>query len=409
VCSAAWLSISIWSSTVLADDDSSTQGTLPVDVHGFVSQGFIKTTANNYLAKSKSGSFEFSEVGINFTKGLTDRLRVGLQLFTHDLGPTGNYRTRFDWFYLDYHFFDWFGVRVGRTKLPFGLYNESSDVDAARVPILLPQSMYPVSNRDFLLAQTGTEVYGIVPLADAGGLEYRLYGGTVFYDTADAMQTAQNVKVPYIFGGRLMWQTPLEGLQLGGSLQKLRLDADLILPDAQIPSYQKAGVLPADFKNPIPIQIPALLTIASLEYSAHQLLVAAEYSRWRSALNSAVPSFTIPTVESERLYLMTAYHVNSWFTPGVYYSLYFPDASDRSGRKPAFGSVPGSPGIGRAAYQHDVALSLRYDLNQYWLLKVEGHFMHGTAGLTTALNDNQPLSSLRQDWGVLLLKTTASF
>jgi len=35
--------------------------------------------------------------------------------------------------------------------------------------------------------------------------------------------------------------------------------------------------------------------------------------------------------------------------------------------------------------------------------------MHGTAGLTTALNDNQPLSSLRQDWGVLLLKTTASF
>jgi hypothetical protein len=106
---------------------------------------------------------------------------------------------------------------------------------------------------------------------------------------------------------------------------------------------------------------------------------------------------------------MTAYHVNSWFTPGVYYSLYFPDASDRSGRKPAFGSVPGSPGIGRAAYQHDVALSLRYDLNQYWLLKVEGHFMHGTAGLTTALNDNQPLSSLRQDWGVLLLKTTASF
>ena len=65
--------------------------------------------------------------------------------FTHDLGPLGNYRTRFDWFYLDYRFWDWLGVGAGRTKVPFGLYNESSDVDAARVPVLLPQSVYPAS------------------------------------------------------------------------------------------------------------------------------------------------------------------------------------------------------------------------------------------------------------------------
>jgi len=47
----------------------------------------------------------------------------------------------------------------------------------------------------------------------------------------------------------------------------------------------------------------------------------------------------------------------------------------------------------------NVALTLRYDLNPYWLLKVEGHFMHGTAGLTRPLNDNQSLSSLTKDWG----------
>jgi hypothetical protein len=114
-----------WASPCAADETNSEPSALPVEIHGFVGQGFIATTANNYLADSKRGSFEFSEVGINFSKQLTDRMRIGVQLFTHDLGPVGNYRTRFDWFYLDYRFWDWLGVRAGRTKLPFGLYNES--------------------------------------------------------------------------------------------------------------------------------------------------------------------------------------------------------------------------------------------------------------------------------------------
>src|SRR5229473_3281975 len=68
----------------------------PIEVHGFASQGFIKTTDNNYLAQSKRGSFEFTEVGINFTKELTDKLRVGIQLFARHLGPLDNFDAKFD-------------------------------------------------------------------------------------------------------------------------------------------------------------------------------------------------------------------------------------------------------------------------------------------------------------------------
>ncbi|HEY3665502.1 MAG TPA: hypothetical protein VGL19_05855, partial [Polyangiaceae bacterium] len=308
-----------------ADDDGTHQDdALPLEVHGFVSQGFIKTTQNNYLAQSKRGSFEFSEVAINFSKALTDRMRVGMQLFTHDLGPLGNYRTRFDWFYLDYRFWDWLGIRAGRTKLPFGLYNESSDIDAARVPILLPQSVYPVSNRDFLLAQTGAEVYGNVTLGLAGALEYRVYGGTVFFDTSDATSPFTNISVPYIIGGRLMWQTPIEGLQAGGSVQKLRLDADV--PAAQVAQLQMKGALPAGLMGDLPLKIPALLGVGSVEYSAHDLLVAAEYSRWGVSIESPVPAFAAEKVVSERFYLMSSYHVTPWLSPGLYYSVYFPDA-----------------------------------------------------------------------------------
>ncbi|MET0595699.1 MAG: hypothetical protein ABW133_23580 [Polyangiaceae bacterium] len=367
----------------------------PVEVHAFVSQGFIKTTDNNYLADSKRGSFEFTEVGLNFTKTLSDQMRVGMQLFTRDLGPIGNYTPQFDWFYLDYRFWDWLGVRAGRTKLPFGLYNETNDIDAARVPILLPQSVYPVTSRDYLLAQTGFELYGRIPFEGAGALEYRVYGGTIYIDTTPAqIATIPKLGVPYVAGGRVMWQLPF-GLQAGASVQALRLDFDYQPPAALVSSLQMAGQLPADFRGPMRVEAPVLLGVGSIEYQLDDWLIAAEYSRWRTKLESPV-QIIVPSSDtvSERGYVMTSYRVLPWFTPGAYYSMLYKDVDHRSGRD---------------AYQHDVAATLRFDLNDHWLLKVEGHYMNGTGALSTGLNDGKALNTLPKEWGLLLLKTTAYF
>jgi hypothetical protein len=366
-----------------------------VEIHGFVSQGFIKTTQNNYLAASERGSFEFSEVGLNFTKSLGDRLRLGAQLFTRDLGPIGNYRPTFDWFYLDYRVTDALGIRAGRTKLPFGLYNETSDVDAARVPILLPQSMYPLQSREFLLAQTGVELYGYQTLGPAGALDYRVYGGTVFFDIGEFTAEFPEFEVPYIFGTRVMWLPPLNGLQLGASVQALRLEGEYVPPPALVDQARASGVLPADFSGKVDFALPALLAVGSIEYAPSDLTLAAEYSRWRVPLESSVPAL-IPESRtvSERFYVMASYRVTSWFTPGLYYSVQYNDIANRDGR---------------AAYQHDLALSLRYDLDANWLLKLESHYMSGTAGLTSALNGGAPLGTLPRDWGVFMAKTTAYF
>ena len=67
-------------------------------------------------------------------------------------------------------------------KLPYGLFNEVNDIDSARVPVLLPQSVYPQQARSFLFALTGGELYGFARSPEAGALEYRLYGGTVHLD-----------------------------------------------------------------------------------------------------------------------------------------------------------------------------------------------------------------------------------
>ncbi|HEY2518323.1 MAG TPA: hypothetical protein VGI39_45955 [Polyangiaceae bacterium] len=355
-----------------------------LEVHAFASQGFLLTSSNNYIdTSSKNGSFQFSEIGINFTKSLTDKLRFGLQLDAQDFGTTGNYNVKADWFYGDYRFTDWFGIRVGRVKIPFGLYNEINDVDSARAFVLLPQSVYPVQSRDYLLAQTGGEIYGYVRMGGAGALDYRAYGGTIYFST-NQIQIASPfqivaVNVPFLVGGRLLWETPLEGLRVGGSVQTLRIDTDILLQ-----------------AQPLNLEIPATLWIASAEYAHHDLLLAAEYSRWYVKEDSSnariVPSAPIET--SERAYGLATYRVNKWLQPGAYYSVYFPNVDHRDRR---------------ADVQHDLAATLRFDINPYWLVKVEGHYMAGTAGLTSTLNGGLPPSQLERYWGVFLAKTTVYF
>lgn len=396
VCIPALLGLVICAPARAQDDPGALQ------IHGFVSQGYIKTTRNDYLASSSraQGSVDFTEVGLNFTQPLGDRLRVGLQLFAHDLGPLGNYAPQLDWYYLDYRFFDWLGVRVGKTKLPWGLYNEANDVDAGRVPILLPQSLYRVANRESLFAQTGGELYGDVPLGPVGKLEYRLYGGTIFVNTADASEELKEFEVPYEGGARLMWRPPVEGLQLGGSGQLVRFDFDYAPSAAQRSQYEMAGLLPMGSSGVISARLKAELWVASIEYQRERLLLAAEYGRTYVHYDTGLLSPTIDVV-SEGGYGMVSYQVTSWFTPGLYYSAYFPDIYDDA--------QPSARERGRSAYQHDVAATLRYDVTPHWLVKVEGHYMHGTAGLSSDLNDERPLEELAEDWGVFLLKTTGYF
>jgi hypothetical protein len=374
-------SLALLARPALADDEDDLVG--GIQVHGFVSQGFIKSIRNDYLVpNSERGSFDLTEAAINFTKTVSDRLRLGVQLFGGGFVPTGAYNAKLDWFYLDYRWKDWLGIRAGRVKLPFGLYNEINDVDQARLPVLLPQSTYPVANRNFLLAQTGFEVYGYLQSEGAGALEYRLYGGTIVFDVASSpTYVVRNADFDYLAGGRLMWETPVQGLRVGGSGQILKIVADF------------QGLTGSDYTGHL--EIPGVLWMASAEYAAHDLLFAAEYGRWHTKRESTLPAFgSLPWTANERYYAMVGYRFAPWLQAGAYYAGYYPNADIRDGRE---------------NQQHDLSGTLRFDITQNWLWKLEWHFMKGTAGLTPALNDDKFNWAASSRWTVFLLKTTAYF
>jgi hypothetical protein len=177
-----------------------------------------------------------------------------------------------------------------------------------------------------------------------------------------------------------MWEAPLEGLRLGGSLQVLRLDLDATLPTV----------------GKVSVKVPAVLGVASLEYARQDLLLAAEYSRWRVEISDSSNPMVYPPgiTTSERFYGLAAYRVAPWLQLGAYYAGLYSDVDQRGGRD---------------HMQHDVAGTLRFDVNAHWLVKLEAHYLHGTAGVSRALNDNRPLNELPADWALFLAKTTAYF
>ena len=349
-------------------------------MHGFVSQGAIKSTGNDYLVDSTRGSFQYSEAGINFTSQLTDRLRVGFQLFAYSLGTLGNYRVSGDWYYLDYRLRDWFGLRAGRLKIPLGFYSDIADVDAARVPVLLPASIYPATNRDYFLAQSGAEIYGYIGRGRAGGLEYRAYGGSIAIDLpnqAGSTAVASAIGVPFVGGGRLVWETPFDGLRFAASGVALRLEVTYVVPTLA----------------PIAVRSDIYGGVGSVEYAARDLLLQAEYAQTRNVNSSTNPALVpAATIVSEGMYALGAYRVKRWLQPGAYYSLFFPDRSNRD--------------AGRASVQHDLAATLRFDINDHWLVKLEGHYLHGTALVSGTAAER---ATAAEDWMLFLLKTTAWF
>jgi hypothetical protein len=371
-----------------------------VQLHGFVSQGAFISARHNFLGRSTHGSAELTEAALNASSEVADRLRVGMQLFTRDVGPYGDYKITLDWAFLDYRWKQWMGMRAGRIKMPFGLYNEVNDVPGARLPILLPQSIYPIASRDLLLALTGAAVYGSPLVGRAGAIDYQVFYGTIFLGLEDTPQFL-GATTRRAGGAQVFWRPPIEGLRIGPSFLNARMDFDLLLDPMTIDQLIMSGAVPPDFDGRAQLSFhDANLLIGSVEYDTRRWLFAAEYARQRVHVETNPPGLVPEAdadVDTEAFYAMVAHRATGEMTIGGYASFRFNDADNRSG--------DGLP-IPHRAYQQDYAATGRYDINEFWLVKLEAHLMRGTAVLSPADN---PDGALEKNWALFLAQTVLTF
>ena len=88
------------------------------------------------------GSCESLILGSTSAVEITEKFRVGAQIYDRNLGQLGRWHPSLDWGFADYRFKSWFGVRGGKVKTTLGLYTDTQDLDFLHTFALLPQSIY---------------------------------------------------------------------------------------------------------------------------------------------------------------------------------------------------------------------------------------------------------------------------
>ena len=377
-----------------------------IQIHGSLSQGYLKSDHNDWIGKTEDGTFNFNEFAINFSADLTEKLRAGVQFMSRDLGPLLNNKVIVDWAIADYNWRDWLGVRIGRLKTPWGLYNESRDIDAARIAIFQPFGLYYENSRDFITAMDGIGMYGDISLGPVGMLSYQAItgkidtdtsGGSVRYIEGDAgfvPGSTTTAECREAYSVQLIWDTPLEGLRLGATalgakvLQIGKMDTAIfgdtlgVIDVRDETEYYKSWCV-------------------SLEYTWNDLIVAAEFMQddWK-AQNTYWGEYDSG---AEGWYVASSYRFTDWFAAEVSYAKYYPDRDDKDGE-----GIFAVFGYDRfKAWQKDIVLSGRFDINEYWIFKAGVTFADGLAHAYPF--DNPDGGGAEQDWILYQLKTTVSF
>jgi hypothetical protein len=365
-----------------------------VQIHSFGSQGFMYSNQNNYMSMPTSkGSFAMTDGGANISTAITDKFRVGAQVYFRNVGEFGNWRPSIDWAFGDYKFKDWFGVRAGKVKTTLGLLNDTQDMDSLHTFAILPQSIYPIDWRAYSIAHTGGDVYGDLSVKRLGTLSYTAYVGMQPQDQASGVAYAARpggVLYDYLggrqYGGDLRLTIPF-GAIIGASYLDSNLSARGTL--------NTAGVI-------TPYRQTTTLNSVSQFYGRYTIKafrIDAEYRKNLRDVNlfrTAIPTKSI--VDSRSWYVAGTYRLTKRLEVGAYHSKYYVDT-----RKPT------DPPL---QHLYDTTIAGRFDLTNNTYIKVEGHFMDGHPTSPSAARGFYTLSNpqgLLAATNLLVVRTGFSF
>jgi hypothetical protein len=366
---------------------------LNIQIHGYATQGFLYTNQNNvFTTTSTNGSPAWNEDVVNLGAAPMPKLRIGIQARYFLLGNYGNTIT-LDWAQLDYRPSDLFGVRVGKVKTPFGLFNETQDIDPSYMFALLPQGPYSIASRNSQLSEYGGVAYGTLNGHQAGKLEYRGWDGVRavtkddgnFLGQRESGTTLPNGVSGVAIGAALHWRLPIEGLMIGASdLYVFQKSGPII----NTPTTGASQTTTNGTETVSPFSQPFYF----FKYEHGKFMLAGEF--WKSAAKQYVALTGKATTEAindnTAWYPMLTYKVTDKLTAGSYYTQEFNTAAK----------------LGPARYLKDWVVSGRYDFNQFLYAKAEEHFIEGTlTDFDTTLNP----SGLKPTTKLTILKMGVSF
>ncbi len=365
-------------------------------IHGFVTQGLISSTGNNFFGPSKNGvSWEFTELGVNASYRPDPDLQFSAQLLSCRAGGTDNGRVRLDYGFVDYTFSAsesgrW-GVMAGKIKNPLGFYNTTRDVAFTRPSILLPQSIYFDRARNFALSAPGASVYG-ERVGEGGDLYLQLAALRPQVDDQDTKFAFLGVDRPGNLDGDASYIGRLLFDRDGGRLR-------LALSAAQINMSYRPGAGDALSAGSIRFE-PAVL---SAQFNAERWSLTSEYALERVSRQGFGAPVLDTTNTSEQCYVQGTYRFAARWEGLLRYDVLYLDRADRDGAR--YAALSGNPAYAR--YAKDWTVGVRYDVTPSFMLRGEFHSVDGTAWLP--FEDNPDPFGTSRRWNMFLLQGSYRF
>ena len=372
-----------------------------IQFHGFLSQGLFSSSGNNIYGQSKdSVSADSTEMGLNVSYQALKNLSFAVQgLYRRAGANTGDAGE----VTLDFAFFDLnllnlqdgrIGIRGGRIKNPWGLYNETRDVAFTHPTILLPLAYFERS-RTLFLALDGGQLYADYNTS-VGDFSFKFNYGWVNADDKELLTAIINDPTA---SGHLesnpSFVTQLSYELLGGEYVFALSYAELKM------RYQAENMGDPYAK----MQADIDTFMVSGQYNGEYFSFTGEYSlQWNEFTDIR---FGVPdnSPVSEHWYVQAGYRLLDNLQATLRYDSTVQDKNDRYGK--GVETATGGMIPGHLFYAQDIVFGLRWDITPSWMVRAEYHRMHGAA--TISLLDNPNLTQIAKDWNIYALQIAFRF
>ena len=381
-----------------------------LQIHGFLSQGAIHTDHNEIFGTSSTGvELNVREIGVNASWLATPDLRLAGQVLSRKAGKTDDGDLR-----LDYGLLDWTplyseqwraGMRLGRVKMPIGLYNETRDVAHTRPGILMPQSIYAESLRNIMLSADGLSLYGETR-TQQGDFFLDLQGGQLregdFDDFLSAAGAPFSSNDSSTLVARLAYEKDSGRIRAG--IYGMQLDIDISGDaDALFPGL---GAYIPTIAGGLRMKIHGLYA----QYNGLHWSFTGEVQRVKSEVHDVTVVPGIGPALPDQSSPINSYYLQAGYRFSPDWEMFLRRDQIQShtrGLRLPDGSIEDIYGLAHRGFARDWTLGVGWTPTEQLLLRAEIHHVYGTAWLSLA--DNPDTDQLYKHWNLLALEAAYRF
>jgi hypothetical protein len=366
-------------------------------VDGVLSIGYMAPTSNHFFGAKAGENAVITENALRLSYNFENRFAVSSQVMFREARGFSESGARLDFLQLDYRNSLWDNSQqtytVGRFKTQQGFYNKTRDIPFTRPSVMLPQSVYYESLRNFVLSLDGVKINSVhsFELSDLT-LELGVgknaidtdFNNTIFGNTATGNWDSDNN-----YYTDIKWEN--QQISLGINYSNVSLDYN----------PGPGSYMPIEING---MSFPAPLMTGT--YSSDIFIYSGQYRlpNWEFTVEHSVFSFDSTgffAPNSKRVskikgtYIQARYFLNEKFILLARYDV----MKDVSAAKSAIKSL---------TQGKDLTLGLTWSFDKQWQLALEHHFIEGILWVppvtkTTAVSD------IDNRWGISAIQLSYRF